>query len=221
MLDFLHDQQDDDLKSPKSEDTVKKSAPGDDKEQKQDEYFTVKTQGKKLQKSTILLAALFGAGLLSLLFMIKKGTPQTSEATTPDVEQAKIDVLVARLGGVRAEMSDRMDKIIKKFYEFSNTAQVPVSRLIKNPFKFDKFLHGWEQGNEDLHSLISNYSIDNMQLFSIMRTGDEDAKWCCMIDDKILYEGDSINGFKVREITENYVKLESNETELVLRLVNY
>ena len=91
MLDFLHDQQDDDLKSQKSKDTAEKSAPGDDKEQKQDEYFTVKTQGKKLQKSTILLAVLFGIGLLSLLFMIKKGTPQTSEAAAPDLEQAKID----------------------------------------------------------------------------------------------------------------------------------
>ncbi len=221
MLDFLHDQQDDDLKSQKSKDTAEKSAPGDDKEQKQDEYFTVKTQGKKLHGSTILLAALFGAGLLSLLFMIKKGTPQTSEAVTPDLEQARIDVIVARLGGVRAEMSNRMDKIIKKFYEFSNTPQVPVSQLIKNPFKFDKFLHGWDQGNEDLHSLIGSYSIDNMQLFSIMSSGNEDAKWCCMIDDKILYEGDSIKGFKVCEITENYVKLKSDETELVLRLVNY
>jgi preprotein translocase subunit SecG len=223
MLDFLHDQQDDDLKSPKSKDTVEKSAPGDDKEQKQNEYFTVKTEGKKLHKSTILLAVLLGAGLLLLLFMIKKGTPQITEAAVPDAEQAKIDVLVARLGGVgyRTEMSTKMDKIIKKFYEFSNTPQVPESQLIKNPFKFDKFWHGWDQGDEDLHSLLGSYSADNLQLLSIMSTGNEDAEWCCMIDDKILYEGDSIKGFKVCEITENYVKLKSNETELVLRLVNY
>jgi preprotein translocase subunit SecG len=221
MLDFLHDQQNDDVKDQKSKDTVEESTAGDDKEQKQDEYFTVKTQGKKLQKSTILLAVLFVAGLLSLWFMIKKGTPQTSEAVTPDAEQAKIDVLIARLGGVRTEMSTKMDKTIKKFYEFSNTAQVPVGQLIKNPFEFDKFWQGLEQGNEDLHSLISNYSIDNMQLFSIMSSGKEDARWCCMIDDKILYEGDSIRGFKVCEITEDYVKLKSGETELVLRLANY
>ncbi len=223
MLDFLQEKQDDDLKDQKSKDTAEKSAPPDDKGQKQDEYFTVNTQGKKLQKSTILLAALIGAGLLSLLFMIKKGTPQESEAAVPDVEQAKIDVIVARLGGVgfRTEMSSKMDKIIKKFYEFSKTPQVPVGRLIKNPFKIDKFLHGLDEGNEGLHSLLDGYSVDNLQLFSIMSTGNDDAKWCCMIDDKILYEGDYIKNFKVCEITENYVKLKSNETELVLRLVNY
>lgn len=223
MLDFLHDQQDDDSKSQKPKDAAEKSAPADDKQQKQDEYFTVDTQRKKLQKSTILLAALIGIGLLLLLFMIKKGNPQISVAAAPDFEQAKIDVIVARLGGVgyRTEMSTKMDKIIKKFYEFSNTPQVPVGQLIKNPFKFDRFLHGWDQGNEDLHSLLGSYSVDNLQLFSIMSTGKEDAEWCCMIDDRILYEGDSIKGFKVCEITENYVKLKSGENELVLRLVNY
>lgn len=221
MLDFLHDQQDDDLNNKRAKDTVEKSAAGDDKEQKQDEYFTVKTQGKKLQTSTILLVALFGVGLLSLLFMIKKVAPRTSEAAAPDLEQAKIDVLITRLGGVRAEMSNRMDKIIKKFYEFSSIPQVPVGQLIKNPFKIDRSLHGWGPAGDDLSSLIGSYNADNLQLFSIMSTGNEEAKWCCMIDDKILYEGDSIKGFKVYEITENYVKLKSDENELVLRLVNY
>lgn len=218
MLDFLHDQQDEDSKNAKSKDTVSKSAPEDDKKQNQDEYFTVKTGEKKLQKSTVLLAVLFGAGLLLLLFMIKKGTPQPTEAAAVSPEQAKIDVLIARLGGVRAEMSNRIDKIIKKFYEFSNTPQVPINQLIKNPFKFDTYFHGWDENNEDLHSLVRDYSVENMQLFSIMRS--DNAKWCCMIDDKILYEGDSINGFEVSEITENYVRLKSGENELVLKLVN-
>ena len=47
-----------------------------------------------------------------------------------------------------------------------------------------------------------------------------------MIGDKILYEGDSIKGFKVRQIGDNFVKLESDpesnraglKTEIILRL---
>jgi hypothetical protein len=39
-----------------------------------------------------------------------------------------------------------------------------------------------------------------------------------MIDDKILREGDSIKGFKVLQIGDSFVKLESNGVEIVLKL---
>ena len=57
-----------------------------------------------------------------------------------------------------------------------------------------------------------------------------DGRKCCMIDDKILYEGDSIKGFKVRQIGDNFVKLEqetpndpnggkgNSQTEIILKL---
>lgn len=220
MLDFLHEQQDDNLTDVKSKDTGKKSALVADNQTNQDEFLTVKTEGRKLQKSTILLVVLIAAGLLGLLFMIKKGTPKTIEASVIDTEQEKVDILIARLGGVRTQVSNRIDKIIKKFYEFSNTTQVPVSQLIKNPFKFDTSWQGWGWEEEDLNSIIRDYNVGNMQLISIMKSGKEKAKWCCLINDKILYEGDSIKGLVVSEIKQNYVKLKSDENELVLKLGN-
>jgi len=39
-----------------------------------------------------------------------------------------------------------------------------------------------------------------------------------MIDDKILGEGDSIKGFKVQQIGDNFVKLESNGVQIELKL---
>jgi len=39
-----------------------------------------------------------------------------------------------------------------------------------------------------------------------------------MIDDKILYEGDSIKSFKVSQIGDSFVKLESEGTEILLKL---
>ncbi|MHC4722572.1 MAG: hypothetical protein ACYS6I_07670, partial [Planctomycetota bacterium] len=55
----------------------------------------------------------------------------------------------------------------------------------------------------------------DMQLLSIIQS---DQGNCCMIDDRILYEGDSIRGFKVREIGDTAVKLQSQESEIVLKL---
>ncbi|TSA56980.1 MAG: hypothetical protein D4R45_00055 [Planctomycetaceae bacterium] len=46
-----------------------------------------------------------------------------------------------------------------------------------------------------------------MKLHGIMRS---DRGECCMIDDKTLYEGDYIKEFMVRQIGDNFVKLEWN-----------
>lgn len=52
-----------------------------------------------------------------------------------------------------------------------------------------------------------------LQLLSIMQSDQGD---CCMIGDKILYEGDSIEGFKVSQIGDSFVKLETSDGEIVL-----
>ena len=56
---------------------------------------------------------------------------------------------------------------------------------------------------------------DEMQLMSLMQS---EQGHSCMIDDKILYEGDLIKGFKVSQISDSFVKLEKypnrNESRL-------
>ena len=39
-----------------------------------------------------------------------------------------------------------------------------------------------------------------------------------MIDDKILYEGDSIKGYKISQISDSFVKLELEGVEIVLKI---
>ncbi len=181
-----------------------------------DGYLTVSPDGKKAHKSTILFLVLVGLGLAAVLFMIKKGVPQAAIAQSENSEQAQIDKLIERLGGVRSEMSDKVEDIIKKFYEFSNAKQVTVEQLARNPFKTSRVL-GNNQGEYIRSSGTRNGTL---QLLSIMRTGSNGEKICCMIDDKILYVGDSIGEFKVVKITESAVELQSSEGKLLLNLVN-
>ena len=54
-----------------------------------------------------------------------------------------------------------------------------------------------------------------LQLLSIMQS---DQGNCCMINDRILYEGDSIRGFKVCRIGDSFVKLKYEDVEIVLKL---
>jgi len=168
---------------------------------------------------------LFVIGLLCLFFMIKKSTPQTTTAAV-NTEQMQIETAIARLTGVRAEMFDRMDKIVKKFYEFSDVQQLNVNELAKNPFKHEIFL-GSLKDISDTEERDSDIDIEmmrkqqlrqqakNMRLLGIMQSEQGN---CCMIDDRILYEGDSIKGFSVKQIGDSFVKLDSKGVEIILKL---
>jgi preprotein translocase subunit SecG len=188
----------------------------------QQEYLTVAAQDKNARRSTILLVGLFILGLLCLWFMIKKSSPQTAAASSGQAgtEEAQIETAITRLVGVRSEMFDRMGEIVKKFYEFSDVQQVKVDELVKNPFKHEILLGSLkeksdtEKGNFGVNTEIMRQK-KNMRLLSIVAT---DSGKCCIIDDKRLYEGDSIGGFNVRQIGDSTVSLESNGVEIVLKL---
>ncbi len=180
------------------------------------EYLTVAAQNKNVRKTTCLLAVFFGIGLLCLWFMIKKSTPQTTPASQLagiSTEEAQIEMAITQLTGVRSEMFKGIEKIVKKFYEFSDVQQVHINELVKNPFEREKFL-GNVKESSDTEERDSDILLErgpqliaqgkNMQLLSIMQTEQGN---CCMIDDRILYTGDSIRGFKVHQISDSFVKL--------------
>ena len=225
MLSFLREQGPEDSLVPKPRKITGKRPADSTKETQEQEYLTVATQGKQVRKTTILLAVLFSIGLLSLWFMIKKSAPQTAAASV-DTEEVQIEKAIKQLTGVRSEMFSRMDEIVKKFYEFSDVQQVPVGELLKNPFELERFLDtvmetsdtGEESPDieaERMRQQRLRQQTKNLQLLSIMQS---DQGNCCMIDDRILYEGDLIRGFKVCQIGDSFVKLELEGVEIVLKL---
>lgn len=220
MLDFLREQEKADSKGQKTKNQTKpkETKPEDSKDSKE-QFLSVDTQKKNLQKSTILLIVVVVIGMFCLFVMIKKGSPQSAVAGNPDPEQAQIDVLIAKLGGVRSEMSSRMDTILKKFYEFTDTKQVPVERLGKNPFRRSSYFAGLSEG-ADLESLIDMRGVYNLQLFSIIKSDSDDSQSCCVINDKILHTGDTVSGMEIVEIGDNFVKLsaEGGTEPVVLRM---
>jgi hypothetical protein len=191
------------------------------------EYLTVAARGKKVRKTTYLLVVLFGAGLLCVLFMIKKSTPQKAQAQTNQTVEAQIEAALSSLMGIKAEIFSRMDGIVKKFYEFSDVQQIKVNELVKNPFERDLFLGSLERVSttdaEDaalMRQRQLSQQAKELRLVSIIRSTQGD---CCMINDKILYQGDSIKDFKVAQISQDSVKLEwgqnqSEKVSIVLKL---
>jgi len=152
--------------------------------------------------------------------MIKKSSPQTAAAASVGDEKTQIEIAIARLTGAGSEMFNRMDQIGKKFYEFSDVQQVRVYELAKNPFEHQIFLANVDKSSDtkgvdiDTESMLRQQT-GNMQLLTICQTNHGN---CCMIDDDILYERDTIRGFKVCRITDTFVRLESEAIEIILKL---
>ena len=200
------------------------------------QYLTV-THKKQVRKSTYVLFVFFAIGLLCLWLMIKKSTPQSAAASI--AADTQIEMMLAKLSGSSSEMFSSMDEISERFYKFAEVQQVKNEELIKNPFKSEVVLNNaWQASplqmsnnsntTEPGRAVTSQDLTGHMQLLSIMS---DDNRRCCMIDDKILYAGDSMKGFTVKEIGNDFVKLESqgqpNEvnhgkiaagTEIVLKL---
>ena len=223
MLSFMREQRYEDLSEPKGLGSGGGAA-GGGKDSHRQKYLTVAGRGKNVRRSTYMVAAVFGAGLICLLFMIKKSTPQSASASSTAMEEAQIETAIERLTGVKSEMYDRMDEIVNKFYEFSDVPQVNVNELVKNPFRYEMFGESARitdtEGTGALDAeLIRQQKLrqqaKKLKLLSIMQSEQGN---CCMIDDKMLNEGDSIGDFTVAEIGAGFVKLVSKGIEIILKL---
>jgi preprotein translocase subunit SecG len=214
MLSFLRDQSNVDLPG-QNPDSANEATTGNGAEKPQEqEFLTVAASKKRSRKSTIVLAVLFIIGLLCLGYMIKTSSPQAASAAPDKTEETKLEAAIARLTGVKSEMFNGMDEVVNKFHDFSDVLQVKVGELVKNPFELETF-----SAKEEPLVEVKVPEIDasaarqqrvrqmakEMKLLSIMQS--ERGK-CCMVGDKILYEGDSIKEFKVGQIGDSLVRLE-------------
>jgi hypothetical protein len=178
------------------------------------EYLTVATNPKSLRKSTILVAILVAIGLVCLWFMIRKSQPQAASAKQTNEEQTNIEVAIGRLTGVSAEMMAKMDQILKKFYEFSGVLQVQVNDLVKNPFEVEVFAKDMKsevtpQGDSAAEAALvkrqqMKQRAGSLSLLSVMQSGQASS---CMINDKLLRQGDTIEGFVITGIGRDSVEL--------------
>ena len=171
------------------------------------EYLTVAANSKSLRRSTILVAILVAMGLAGLGYMIRQSRPQAASGQTSAQEENKIELAISRLTGVSSEMVSRMDEIVSKFYEFSDVFQVGVGELAKNPFEAEILAGAIQeevrttQDDTERAALIRRERLKKqasaLKLLSVMRSENGNA---CMINDRILHQGDTIEGFSITRI---------------------
>jgi hypothetical protein len=212
MLSFMREQGGEDLPGSPGAGSGPRDAGAGHKGDAQ-EYLTVAANSKNLRRSTILVVILVAVGLASLGYMIRKSRPQAATAAPVD-DEAQIEVAISRLTGVSSEMVSRMDEIVKRFYEFSDVFQVGVGELAKNPFEVEVFGGALQEevgktdDEEARAALIQREHLrqraSTLQLLSVMRS---DKGNSCMINDRILQQGDTIEGFTISRIGGDSVEL--------------
>ena len=178
------------------------------------EFLARAHHGKNLKQSTIILAVLFTVGAVCVWFMIKKTTPPPAAAAM-STEEARIENAIAQLTGIRTEMDTRMGDIVTRFSEFSDIEQVGVGDLKKNPFAIELSVDNLEHALDPGHRREVETRAQKLQLWSIMASP---RNACCMINNKILYKGDKIDGFTVTEINSRFVELESDEIRVIKKM---
>lgn len=171
------------------------------------EYVTVAGQGQKLRQNTIMLVALFAIGALGVWFMVKKTTPATASAQ-PSQDQVQLETALAQLSTMQSEMDSQMDSVSGRFYQFNNVDQVAVDELKKNPFKreMDYTPAGDTVHPQQTEQIRQEARVVAMglELWSITATP---KGMCCMIDDKVLYQGDRYKDMTVTSIEGKTVTL--------------
>ncbi|MBL7214147.1 MAG: hypothetical protein ISS71_00550 [Phycisphaerae bacterium] len=187
----------------------------------QDDFLTVSGHGKKLRQSTMMLVVLFAVSALVVWFMVKKTTPATATAATNE-DQTQLETALAQLDTMQTEMNTQMDSVVGKFYQFSNVEQVEVNELKKNPFKRElgkapENVSVQDMGENELKYIRekARQQAVELELWSITSTP---KGRCCMVNDKLLYTGDSINGMTVKTIGEKTVELEYNGVFVELKM---
>ena len=220
MLEFMQDGQDKASEPVVSAGGFNGGIP-DGKAREGDDFLRPAEHGKNLKQSTIVLAILFSLGVLSLWFMIKKTAPAPVSAAG-DSEEAQIEMAIAQLTGVQTEMNTQMDSVIGRFYHLSDVDRLQVIELKKNPFSHDLSLTDFVDDSENMGlslELLAREEVHrkagDLELWSIMAS---DKGGCCMINDKLLYEGDSVEGFVVTRVSERFVELESKGVTVKLKM---
>ena len=184
-----------------------------------EDYLTVSNNSQKVRQSTMAVAVLFAIGALGLWLMVKKTTPAAANAE-PSQDQVQLETALAQLDSMKAEMDSQMSSVSGRFYQFNNVDQVGVEELKKNPFirgemGGDSGSSGTgDQRQEQIQQEAQIISM-SLELWSITATP---KGICCMIDDKVLYQGDTYRNMTVKSITEKIVTLEYKGTDVELKM---
>ena len=192
---------------------------GDQAASHSEDYLTVSGHTQKVRQGTMVLAILFVVSALGIWLMVKKTTPATANAE-PSENQVHLETALAQLDSMQAEMDSKMNSVAGRFSRFDNVDQVAVDELKKNPFirkNIGSVSVPSGNGTQRHEQILQEAQVIEMgmELWSITATP---KGMCCMIDDKVLYQGETYRNMTVKSIAGKIVTLEYKGIDIELKM---
>jgi hypothetical protein len=171
----------------------------------------------------LLLVAIGGGGTW---FMYKKQSPSAAAAAasadTAQAQQTIDNFLSTGPQGIKLmqEMLHNTESIVKEFLDYPSAPQIPLSELHTNPFRFSRNETG--KVDEDAAKLrkeeeraAAKKASQALNLQSIMVNGSRSS---CMINNKMVTEGQQVEQFVIEKITREGVIVKSGVYRFELRM---
>jgi hypothetical protein len=214
MLSFLKEGR----PKPASNEAKVPTAGGQESLSPQENYLTVAGHGKKLKQSTTLLIALFVVGTAGVWMMIRKAVPSQAAAAQKKDEVVEIETAVAQLNGMQSEVSAQMKSVTARLNHLSKVGQIAVEDLRKNPFTRDIPVGEMNADNPVQKQFLEEQMRKKATGLELQGITASPHGACCMINDKVLYPGDVIEGFSIKEIRPAGVVVEQNGIQVELKM---
>lgn len=191
----------------------------------EDETSFILEQKKPVNRTSVLIFAVVLLGAAGYYFMYARTGPQTAAAAT-SAEAAKADETINKFLSsgdenlrVMRQLRKTTDKVVAQFRN-SNVAQVPVSELQANPFKYAQVSDeasiaeaAKKKREEERQVALSN--VQGLQLQSILHS---DKTRSCMVNNQLYKEGETVMGFVIEKITVNSVIVKEGQFRFELKM---
>jgi hypothetical protein len=187
----------------------------------------VATEEKKpvITQGMLYLLALVAVGGGGTWFMYKRQSPATASAASVEAAQAQQTIdnfLSTGPQGMKLmkEMLHNTESIVREFLEYPSVPQIPLSDLHSNPFRFSQAEPGKvdedaaKKKKEEERALVLKAS-QALNLQSVMVNGTRSS---CMINNKMVSEGQQIDQFVIEKISREGVIVKSGVYRFELRM---
>ncbi len=190
------------------------------------ETLAAESSHSSLQKATLLLflACAMGVGAMFIFGKVKKPAPpkQETKAVEDRVDEALKKLVGKDQQNKAAEMFKNTEEMVKVFYDYPTNQQVGVDDLKRDPFERQQTQAKNTPPGESPDAVVAklreelNGKLAGLRLQSILHQ--TNGKSRCLINGQIYSEGQKVETFEVRQITEGRVVLMAENMEFVLQM---